>query len=57
MFATSLIGPENLREYKTNEEIFLKPILEKIYKIDPNAQINASDKLLTKFTPGPVILP
>ena len=48
---------ENFREYITNEEMLPIVILPKRNKIAPNILIKDSERLLTKLTDGPMILP
>ena len=55
MFATSLIGPENFREYSTKEEMFPRPITPFIYNTDPSRVIRLRPILLIKPIVGPMV--
>ena len=56
MFAASLIGPENLREYSTNDEMSPSEMPPARYSSAPKMLISVSDRLLMKLTDGPVTL-
>ena len=51
------MGPENLREYSTKEEICPSDIRPNRNSIAPNMLTKDSDRLLMKLTDGPVMLP
>ena len=51
------MGPENLREYSTKEDMFPKEILPPMYISAPKRLTSAKDKLLRKLTVGPVTEP
>ena len=57
MLAISLMGPENLREYSTKEEICPRVMFPSIYRKEPNMAIRHSPRLLMKFTEGPMVTP
>ena len=48
------MGPENLREYSTKEEILPSEIFPDRYISAPKMLISVKDRLLIKFTEGPV---
>ena len=53
--ANSLMGPENLREYRTKEETPPREICPAIYSIAPRVLTSARERLLMKLTAGPVM--
>ncbi len=57
MLAASLIGPENFLEYSTKEEICPMDIFPSINSRAPKTLTRERDRLLTKFTIGPTMLP
>ena len=57
MFAISLIGPENLREYSTKEDRLPKEILPRKKRSAPKTLMSASERLLMALTDGPTVLP
>lgn len=57
MLATSLIGPENFREYWTKLERSPRPTLPFRNSREPNTHTRVRETLLMKFTEGPVMVP
>ena len=57
MFAISLIGPLNFLEYSTNDEML--PMETEPFRNSsaPKKLTSESERLLTKFTEGPIMLP
>ena len=50
------MGPENLREYSTKEEILPSVIPPVRYISAPKRLMSVRERLLMKFTDGPVML-
>ena len=57
MFAISLIGPLNLREYSTKLEMLPIEIDPPKNSSAPKKLTSESERLLTKLTEGPTMLP
>ena len=57
MLAISLIGPENRREYSTKLDRSPMEMRCKRNSTAPKMLIKARDRLLMKFTEGPVMAP
>ena len=57
MLATSLMGPENRREYSTKLDRLPMERFPHRNKMAPKMLTKAKDRLLIKFTEGPVMPP